>query len=209
MSSAIRYSSKIPVWNTSAPLQPEPVALRLMSSVPWSISPNVSNTVGTISHGDGKRRRHAPVVPHRIEGRGKAEGESRRAIRALRVLLAGKKAVIRNAAEPDLYRAVCGAITDEGGYPLTWIALPEFNDRKSVRIAASAGVGGDYLHAIELTWGQGATGNGPVGTCLRSGADHGRQPHRERPAVSTLARPRRHALDSVRSPRCHCAAMAS
>ena len=100
----------------------------LTSLVPWSISANVSNTVGTISHGDGKRRRHAPVVPRGIEGRGQAEGESHRAIRALRVLLAGKKAVIRTAAEADLYRAVCGAITDEGGYPLTWIALPEFND---------------------------------------------------------------------------------
>ena len=141
----------------------------LMSSVPWSISANVSNTVGTISHGDEERRRHPTIVPHGIEGRGQPERESHGGIRALRVLVAGKKAVIRAAGEADLYRAVCGAITDEGSYPLAWIALPEFNDRKSVRIAASAGVGTGYLNALKVTWGQGPMGNGPTGTCLRSG----------------------------------------
>jgi len=119
------------------------------------------------------------------------EQESRRAIRALRVLLAGKKAVIRTQDETHLYRDICEAITDEGGYPLAWIALPEWDARKSVRIVASSGLGAEYLDSLEVTWDQGPLGDGPVGTCLRSGRttvinnaenDSRFQPWRERAA---------------------------
>jgi len=119
------------------------------------------------------------------------EQESRRAIRALRVLLAGKKAVIRTQDETHLYRDICEAITDEGGYPLAWIALPEWDARKSVRIAGGSGLGSEYLNSLEVTWDQGPLGDGPVGTCLRSGRttvinhaenDSRFQPWRERAA---------------------------
>ena len=127
------------------------------------------HTVGTSTHHNGEESEPAQCVLRDIGEGGRVEEESRCAIRALRVLLAGKKAVIRTEDEPHLYRDICGAITDEGGYPLAWIALPEFDARKSVRIVASAGFGTEYLNALDLTWEQGPLGNGPVGTCIRSG----------------------------------------
>ncbi len=117
----------------------------------------------------------------------RGDAESRSAIRALRVLLAAKKAVIRTKEEGNLYQAVCAAIPHEGGYPLAWIALPEFDARKSVRIAASAGYGAEYLNALEVSWGEGPLGK--VQPDVHSlGADCCGQPRGGRCAASPLAR---------------------
>jgi PAS domain S-box-containing protein len=102
-------------------------------------------------------------------GDAEVEQASQRAMRALRVSSAGKKAVIRTEDEAHLYRGICQAITESGGYPLAWIGLPQADARKSIRIAASSGPGVEYLNTIETSWDEGALGSGPTGTCIRSG----------------------------------------
>jgi PAS domain S-box-containing protein len=87
----------------------------------------------------------------------------------LRVSSTAKRAVIRTENEGELYEEFCKALTDTGGYPLAYIALPEANEKKSVQIAASAGPGIDYLRTLDLTWSETPKGNGPVGTCIRCG----------------------------------------
>src|SRR5262249_17603514 len=99
-----------------------------------------------------------------------AEEESPRAIRALRVSAAGKRAVLRNQDEAHLYRDICDALTREGGYPLAWIGAPVADARKSVQILASAGSGRGYLDGLEVSWGDGPLANGPAGTCIRTQA---------------------------------------
>ena len=93
----------------------------------------------------------------------------RRTIRALRVSSAGKKAVIRTEDETRLYQEFCAAITGEGGYPLAWIGFPEMDPAKSVRVVAYAGSGAHYLDSIQVRWGEGPLGSGPVGLCIRTG----------------------------------------
>ena len=98
-----------------------------------------------------------------------AGNEESRAIRALRVSSAGKRALIRAENEERLYRDICEAVTDNSDYPLAWIALAEFDARKSVRIAASSGSAVDYLDASMITWADDVLGQGPVGISIRSG----------------------------------------
>ena len=89
--------------------------------------------------------------------------------RALHVLLAGNHALIRAADETDLYRAMCEAITDTGGYPLAWIGFAANDPDKSVRLMATAGTGTGYLNGLKVTWGESPLGQGPFGTCIRAG----------------------------------------
>jgi len=104
-----------------------------------------------------------------VTERRRAEGELRRVTRALRVLSACNQAVIRSGGEESLYREVCDAITSVGAYPLAWIAAPEDNEEKSVRVVEAAGRGRAYLDSVAITWADEPRGRGPVGTCLRAG----------------------------------------
>jgi PAS domain S-box-containing protein len=124
----------------------------------------------------------------------------RRTTRALRVLWAGNRALIRAAGEGDLCRGICEAITDKGGYRLAWIGFAEHDAEKSVSVAASSGAGSGYLKGLDLNWKGGPLAEGPVGRCIRSGrrcvihsaeAAPGFEPWRESAA--------RHGLRSVAS----------
>ena len=104
-----------------------------------------------------------------ITERRRAEGELRRVTRALRVLSACNQAVVRSVGEESLYREVCDAITSVGDYPLAWIAAPENNEEKTVRVLEAAGRAKAYLDSIAITWADEPRGRGPVGMCLRAG----------------------------------------
>jgi len=97
------------------------------------------------------------------------EQELRRVTRALRVLSAGNRAIVRAAGERELYENICRAISDSGGYPLAWIGLVGTDHRRSVRTVAESGPGAPYLKGLEVTWGDGPLGNGPTGLSIRSG----------------------------------------
>ena len=114
------------------------------------------------------RRLHQSIVRD-ISGRKRAEEELRRAHRAMRVLSASNQALVRSTDEADLFRAICGAVTATGGYPLAWIGFAEEDSEKSVRIAAAAGRELAYLDTLRVTWADEPLGRGPVGTCIRTG----------------------------------------
>jgi PAS domain S-box-containing protein len=92
-----------------------------------------------------------------------------RTLRALRVSSAGKRAVIRTEDERHLYQDFCAAITGEAGYPLAWIGFREMDTAKSVSVVAHSGSGTQYLNSIQVSWGEGPLGSGPVGLCIRTG----------------------------------------
>jgi putative methionine-R-sulfoxide reductase with GAF domain len=85
------------------------------------------------------------------------------------VLPASNQAVIRSGHETRLYQDICEAITDPGGYRLAWIGFAEDDLEKSVRIVARSGPSTEYVNALEITWGADVLGQGPAGTCIRSG----------------------------------------
>jgi PAS domain S-box-containing protein len=104
-----------------------------------------------------------------ITERKRAEEQLRRATRAMRVLSASNQALVRSTDEAGLFRAICGAVTAAGGYPLAWIGFAEDDETKSVRAAAAAGPDVTYLDALDITWADEPRGRGPVGTCIRTG----------------------------------------
>ena len=104
-----------------------------------------------------------------ITERKRSEQELLRATRALRVLSASNQALVRSANETELFRAICGAVTAAGGYPLAWIGFADDDPSKSVCIAAAAGRGQAYLDSIGITWADEPRGRGPVGTAIRTG----------------------------------------
>jgi len=52
---------------------------------------------------------------------------------------------------------------------LAWVGLPENNERKTVKVAATAGATTDYLESGGVTWADEARGRGPTGTAIRTG----------------------------------------
>jgi PAS domain S-box-containing protein len=118
---------------------------------------------------ESQRRKLHQSVYRDITERKQAEEELRCAIRAMRVLSASNQALVRSADEAGLFRAICGAVTATGGYPLAWIGFAEDDAEKSVRIAAASGRAGDYLESRGVTWADEPHGRGPTGTCIRTG----------------------------------------
>lgn len=104
-----------------------------------------------------------------ISQRKRAEAELQRIHRAMRVLSASNQALVRSADEHGLLRAICGAATAAGGYPLAWIGFAEDDRKRSVRMAAAAGRNVEYLDSIRVTWADEPAGRGPVGICIRTG----------------------------------------
>jgi len=104
-----------------------------------------------------------------ITERKRAQEQLRRATRAMRVLSASNQALVRSRDESGLFRAICKAITETGGYPLAWIGFAENDRQKSVSIAGSSGPGLKYLDGLQVTWVDEPLGRGPTGTSIRAG----------------------------------------
>ncbi len=118
---------------------------------------------------DTQGRKFRQSIVRDISERKRAEEELRCAVRGMRVLSASNQALVRSSDEASLFRAICGAVTATGGYPLAWIGFAEEDAEKSVRIAAVSGRDVDYLDSQKITWSNEVTGRGPVGTSIRTG----------------------------------------
>ena len=116
----------------------------------------------------GGRKFHQSIVRDVTERKRAAE-QLRRATRAMRVLSGSNQALVRSRDEAGLFRAICDAITEAGGYPLAWIGFAENEERKSVKIMAASGSGLRYLENLQVTWSDEPLGRGPTGTCIRKG----------------------------------------
>jgi len=130
------------------------------STIPVEVSARVVDFDG---------RRFCQNIVRDVSERKRAEGELSRVTRALRVLSACNQAVVRSGDEQSLYGEICEAITGVGNYPMAWIAAPESDDAKSVRVVSLSGIGKAYLESIHVSWADEPQGRGPVGTCLRTG----------------------------------------
>lgn len=105
--------------------------------------------------------RHTQIL-HAREELGKAN-------RALRVLSAASRALVRATEEGELIRSVCGVVVEAGGYRMAWVGFAEEDESKRVRPVAWAGHEEGYLGAIRVTWADVEEGRGPVGTAIRTG----------------------------------------
>lgn len=104
-----------------------------------------------------------------ITERKRNEEEVRRASRAMRVLSASNQALVRSQDEASLFRAICSAATEAGGYPLVWIGFAQNDEQKSVMVMASSSDRPEYLESLQVSWADAPLGRGPTGTCIRAG----------------------------------------
>jgi len=96
--------------------------------------------------------------------------EARRvAERALRMLSAVNRAVVRASDEGQLVHEVCQQLVSTGGYRLAWVGYAEEDAARSVRPVAVAGVDLGYVTAARLTWADTPRGQIPVGVAIRTG----------------------------------------
>ncbi|MEJ2184920.1 MAG: GAF domain-containing protein [Gemmatimonadota bacterium] len=108
-------------------------------------------------------------IIHDITELAKAQAALRRTNRALRVLGATLEASTTATSEQEFLDAVCQIVVDVGGYRLAWVGWPENTPDKRVRPVAQAGYEEGYLQHIVITYDDSPTGQGPVGTAIRTG----------------------------------------
>lgn len=111
-----------------------------------------------------------------------------RAVRALKTLSAGNKALVRATDELALLQAACRVAVEVGGYRMAWVGFADDNPEKTVTPKAWAGIEEGYLSNLNLTWADAEHGQGPASRAIRNGepvvvhdiaADPGMVPFRE------------------------------
>jgi hypothetical protein len=89
--------------------------------------------------------------------------------RTLAVINKAYSVLIHSRTEGELYSGVCEAVTSQNEFSLAWVGVPLDDDKKSVKVFASAGKASAYLNGIEVSWGDNPLGNGPTGRSIRTG----------------------------------------
>jgi PAS domain S-box-containing protein len=104
-----------------------------------------------------------------ITERKQAQQELLRLNRALRALSLCNAALIRASDEAGWLDRVCRIIVEEAGYRLCWVGSAEHDDARMVTVLARAGVDDGYLKTLNATWADTERGQGPLGSCIRTG----------------------------------------
>ena len=110
----------------------------------------------------------ANVLGTTVERR-RAEEALLQSNRALRALSNCNQALIRTTDESKLLDEICGLIVKEAGYRFCWVGHAEPDDSQTVRPLAHSGFEEGYLATVNVTWADTERGQGPVGTCIRTG----------------------------------------
>ncbi len=103
-------------------------------------------------------------------GEPRAAGESVRLLsRALRVLTAVNRALVRFEEERAFLDEICRICVQEAGYRLAWVGYREGDAKKSIRPVAQAGFEQGYLESSPFSWAETPHGQAPSGRAVRQG----------------------------------------
>ncbi len=92
----------------------------------------------------------------------------RRLNRTLQAISAANSVLVRSSDEADLLKAFCETLIGPTGHRLAWVGLVTPGE-PVVRVAAQAGLAGDYLEGIEVRCDDTPAGSGPTGVVIRTG----------------------------------------
>lgn len=98
-----------------------------------------------------------------------AEARLWRLNQAQRALSKCNEALVRATDEPTLLQQICNVVVEQAGYRLCWVGRAENDQAKTVRPLAQAGFEAGYLATLNITWADTERGQGPTGTCIRTG----------------------------------------
>jgi PAS domain S-box-containing protein len=105
------------------------------------------------------------AVSRDITDRRRDEARVARLARLYAVLSRVNETIVRTHDAERLYSEVCRIVSEEGGFPLTWVGLV---DGKQVVPVACCGTACDYLKEVRVET-EGELGNGPTGVSIREG----------------------------------------
>lgn len=89
--------------------------------------------------------------------------------RSLKALTDSNRALLHANNEQELVQDICKIIVEQGRYRLSWVGYAENNEEKSVRMIAQYGYNDGYLEGLDISWGDGKKGDGPIGRTIKSG----------------------------------------
>jgi signal transduction histidine kinase len=107
-----------------------------------------------------------------MEEKNKLTEEVENRTRSLKALTESNRALLHANNEQELVQDICKIIVKQGGYKLSWVAYAEKNEEKSVRMIAQYGYNDGYLEGLNISWGDGKNGDGPIGRTIRTGRLH-------------------------------------
>jgi len=110
----------------------------------------------------------ANVLGSSIE-RHRAAARLWRVNQAQRALSKCNEILVRSTDEATLLQQICDVVVEEAGYRLCWVGRAENDEAKTVRPVAQAGFEAGYLATLNITWADTERGQGPTGTCIRTG----------------------------------------
>ena len=130
-----------------------------------------ANVILTAIHGRNGQVLGFAKITRDITERKQIEYEQQRLVRALRLLGDSNLAIVHAVNEAELLENICRKVVEAGGYLMGWIGFAEQDAQKSGRPMAQSGYEDGYLDGLQISWDAGqATGQGPTGTALRTGA---------------------------------------
>lgn len=99
----------------------------------------------------------------------RAEAETARSHRALRILSESNQSLVRIQDETALLNEICRIAVEVGGYRMASVAFADTDPAKTLRVVAHAGFEAGYFDSARLTWDDCDRGRGPAGTAVRTG----------------------------------------
>lgn len=97
------------------------------------------------------------------------ENELNRANRALQLLSASNRTLLRARDESDLLHNVCRIATEIGGYTLSWIGYKKLDTAQSIRPVAYSGNDQGFLSTANMSWADCNRGRSAMSTAIRTG----------------------------------------
>lgn len=104
-----------------------------------------------------------------------AETELKQANRAMRLLSASNRTLLRSTREDDQLAQVCRIAVEIGGYRLAWVGIAQFDEEKSISPATYYGAEQGFLSQARMTWAEGERGTSAMSTAIRTGTIQLRQ----------------------------------
>lgn len=97
--------------------------------------------------------------------------ERKRLERALRVLSACNRALVRATDEDALLQEVCNVVRDVSGYPFVWVGFAADDQKQTVRPVALAETQAGAMQSLvqRVRWSDTPLGNGVTGSAIRRG----------------------------------------
>jgi PAS domain S-box-containing protein len=117
---------------------------------------------------EAERARRTDELEAHVAERVRAEAHLGRLNRVLRTLSLANEALVRTQEEPDLLRAFCATIIEQGAFLGAWVGYKQPAPDSTIRPVAWAGPLEGFLDAFEVSWLDEDRGSaGPAGTSIR------------------------------------------